>query len=147
MVDDLLPTVHMLQSLAFLEIAHSALHLTKGSVGATVAQVVGRNVVLVEMAYNADATMNTWAAEVLLTVWALAEVGRYPFYVFPAASRAGRVLAAYRYNAWLVLYPVGIGAEMLLVVYAVMGASSVLGRALLLCHLALYPYLAPGQLR
>ena len=48
----------------------------------------------------------------LLLVWSMAEVIRYPFYISKLLGVGWGAIEWLRYNAFLVLYPIGFGAEM-----------------------------------
>ena len=48
----------------------------------------------------------------MLLIWSLAEVIRYPFYICKLLNIKFEVIEWLRYNAFLVLYPIGFAAEM-----------------------------------
>eukprot|EP01084_Bolivina_argentea_P256091 431043_1 len=48
----------------------------------------------------------------LLLAWSLAEVIRYPFYICKSLKRNSSFLEWLRYNAFIILYPIGFAAEM-----------------------------------
>ncbi|KAF2068821.1 hypothetical protein CYY_009859 [Polysphondylium violaceum] len=99
-----------LQVFAFLEIVHVMMGIVKSSLVPTFAQVIGRNTVLLALCYTEEVQVH-WGVALLFLFWGLSELIRFPYYIF---NPAPQFLTWLRYNAFIVLYPIGFGAENLL---------------------------------
>lgn len=95
------------QLLSSLEVVHASLGLAGGAASTAFVQQLGRNAVLFGVLAYVQLLPCT-SAVVLLGAWALADIVRYLFYI--DGSRF--VLIWLRYTLFIVLYPVGIGAEL-----------------------------------
>ncbi|KAK5583026.1 hypothetical protein RB653_004616 [Dictyostelium firmibasis] len=102
-------TVCFLQLLAFLEILHVLLGFTKSSLIPTLSQVFGRNhVLLVALAYTPEVQQH-WGVWLMFFIWGVSELIRFPYYLY--GNNSPKLLTWLRYNAFIVLYPLGFGAE------------------------------------
>ncbi|XP_059159418.1 very-long-chain (3R)-3-hydroxyacyl-CoA dehydratase 3-like [Physella acuta] len=99
------------QALATLEIFHSLLGLVKSNVLMALVQVLGRNFILFILILQEPRLQISSCCWYLFAVWALAEVIRYPFYMFQILDFKIRQLTWLRYNMWIILYPLGIIIE------------------------------------
>eukprot|EP01132_Coremiostelium_polycephalum_P000625 gene625-775_t len=102
-----------LQLFAFLEIVHVYLGIVKsGSILPTVAQVLGRNHVLLVALYNVPEVQYHWGVSLLFFVWGVSELIRYPYYLSALMdNNPPEFLTWLRYNAFIVLYPLGFASE------------------------------------
>eukprot|EP01133_Synstelium_polycarpum_P008164 gene8164-9596_t len=103
-----------LQVFAFLEIANVYFGIVKTSLLPTVAQVLGRNhVLLVGLCFVYDVQFH-YGVFCLFLFWGVSELIRYPFYITQILDDTPPFLNWLRYNAFIVLYPLGFAAENLL---------------------------------
>ncbi|EGC32165.1 hypothetical protein DICPUDRAFT_89327 [Dictyostelium purpureum] len=106
------PMVCTLQILAFLEIFNVLLGITKSSVGPTLAQVLGRNHVLLVALIFVPEVYTHWGVALMFFIWGLSELIRYPLYLYTINnSTPPQFLQFLRYNAFIILYPIGFAAE------------------------------------
>ncbi|MCJ1317735.1 hypothetical protein MMC15_003062 [Xylographa vitiligo] len=135
------------QTLAVLEILHSAFRIVRSPLLTTTIQVSSRLLLVwgIVDAYPAASGPSPFYGSMLLA-WAVTEVIRYSY--FAAALRGGGGgevppwLTWLRYNTFYVLYPLGIGSEMACV-WLARGAARTAGvRALLGGVLVVY---VPGE--
>ena len=110
----------------FIEVVHAALGIVPGSVLTASLQAVGRLVswylAFLAPEYIADGTCDTPMAPstnyptLLVWVWALSEVIRFPMYILASPLLLGSapfLVAWLRYSGFIVLYPIGFAAEVL----------------------------------
>ncbi|KYQ90633.1 hypothetical protein DLAC_09263 [Tieghemostelium lacteum] len=100
-----------LQFFAFLEIAHVWFGLVKTSLAPTITQVFGRNMVLLVCLCYVPEVQSHWGVPLLFLFWGLSELIRYPFYIATQLNEIPPFLLWLRYNAFIVLYPIGFAAE------------------------------------
>lgn len=110
----------LFQSISLLETAHSMIGLVKSSPAMNIMQWAGRSHVLFCIVQSVPALQRSGFTGVLLLVWSLSEVIRYPWYALSSLSPAGPPdwLTWLRYTAFIPLYPVGVICEMGLVYLA-----------------------------
>ena len=102
----------ILQLIACLELIHVLLNLVKGSLFATIAQLVGRNHILFCGIYCFPELWKTEAINWLFIFWASIEIVRYPNYTFSLYNIPGvKILQWLRYTIFIPLYPLGFGTE------------------------------------
>lgn len=139
------------QSLAVLEILHSALGIIRSPLPTTALQVASRLFVIwvvVEPFYAVTAPSAFYVS--MLLAWSLSEVVRYGYFALalnggvPGFEGYGvpRWLSWARYNTFYVLYPVGIGSECVLIWKASKEAERLVVRAGYWAVLAVY---VPGS--
>ncbi|KAK0945916.1 hypothetical protein LTR29_002496 [Friedmanniomyces endolithicus] len=104
------------QTLAALEILHAAVGLVRAPIMTTVMQVASRFLLVWLIAYCFPATVSRSPAYTsMLLAWSVTEVVRYSYFAVNLAY--GGVpywLTWVRYNAFFVLYPLGIGSAYVL---------------------------------
>ncbi|KAM9962963.1 hypothetical protein ACTFIW_006184 [Dictyostelium discoideum] len=105
-------TVCFVQVLAFLEILHVLLGFTKSSLIPTMSQVFGRNhVLLLALAFTPEVQRH-WGVWTMFFIWGLSELIRFPYYLY--GSNSPKFLTWLRYNAFIILYPLGFLSENIL---------------------------------
>lgn len=119
-VGDLLTYV---QSLAVLEVVHAALGLVRSNWFTVLMQVASRLFLVWGVLKPFPTVAATPVYSVLVVAWCLAEMVRYPYYYAQLQHATPRWLEFLRYNMFIVLYPVGVGAEMILTYRALPLAS------------------------
>ncbi|DBA71042.1 hypothetical protein WJX79_002593 [Trebouxia sp. C0005] len=110
--------VRCFQLLSALEILHAAAGLVRGSPLTALMQWSGRSNVLFAILHRVSQLWTNPAAAVLIYVWALSEVVRYPWYASSLLNCCPSWLTWLRYTLFIPLYPVGMLAEMVLMVKA-----------------------------
>jgi very-long-chain (3R)-3-hydroxyacyl-CoA dehydratase len=107
------------QTVSILETAHSMVGLVKSSPAMNFVQWAGRSHVLVFIIHAIPDLHSSIFSTVLLLVWSLSEVIRYPWYAFSALpSGPPFALTWLRYTAFIILYPIGVVCEMNLIYLA-----------------------------
>ncbi|KAI0130525.1 phosphatase-like protein [Xylariales sp. AK1849] len=132
---DLLPLLAGTQSLALLEVLHAALGLVGASPLTAALQIGGKNLVVwtvmvrfPEIIIGKDGdeqdALGIWAFWGCVLAWGCSEVVRYGYFVIQLYSGdTPDWLKWLRYNAFLVLYPVGMLSEAALVYLALTQVS------------------------
>jgi Protein tyrosine phosphatase-like protein, PTPLA len=101
----------LVQSLAILEVFHSAIGLVKSSFQTTVMQISSRLfIVFLLEAYHYESSFFS----LMLVSWALTEIVRYSFYAFYLVGYTPFTLLYLRYTLFYVLYPTGAGSEIVM---------------------------------
>ncbi|GAM28543.1 hypothetical protein SAMD00019534_117190 [Acytostelium subglobosum LB1] len=103
-----------LQVFAFLEILHVVLGIVKSSLAPTLAQVLGRNHVLLVGLLYCPTVQFHWGVPLMVFFWGISELIRFPYYIAQAYNECPPFLTWLRYNAFIVLYPIGFAAENIL---------------------------------
>eukprot|EP00871_Galdieria_phlegrea_P003823 jgi/Galph1/4441/GphlegSOOS_G3115.1 len=103
------------QSLQALEIVHASLGIVRSSVLTTFIQIASRLVVLLAVIYRVPEVQRSIFFTTLTVAWSLAEVARYLYYAMAITSSPSKLLTWIRYSAFLILYPLGAGSEMLII--------------------------------
>ncbi|MCJ1381256.1 hypothetical protein MMC17_004365 [Xylographa soralifera] len=132
------------QTLAVLEILHSAFKLIRSPLLTTTIQVSSRLLLVwgIVNTYPTASGQSPFYSSMLIA-WAVTEVIRYSYFALNVRSeRVPAPLAWLRYNTFFVLYPLGIGSEMGCVYLASAAARST-GTKLLLWDV-LFLYLPVG---
>jgi very-long-chain (3R)-3-hydroxyacyl-CoA dehydratase len=75
--------------------------------------------------------------------WSITEVIRYPFYFFSLRGAVPEILTWLRYNAFLILYPLGVGSEMWLI-YSSLGDAAKVDEKLPWLFYGILASYAPG---
>ncbi|KAL8900997.1 MAG: hypothetical protein Q9192_000773 [Flavoplaca navasiana] len=104
------------QTVAILEILHSAFGLVRSPLPTTILQVASR-IVLVWAVVNQfpAATSTSPFYSSMLIAWSATEVVRYSYFVLNLRGSVPAFMMWLRYNMFYVLYPVGITSEAVLV--------------------------------
>ncbi|MCJ1442981.1 MAG: hypothetical protein MMC23_003478 [Stictis urceolatum] len=100
------------QTLAVLEIVHSALGLVRSPLSTTFLQVFSRILLVWGIVYPFPLqTSPSPFYSSMLIAWSVTEVVRYAFFVQNLRGTVPPALVWLRYNLFYVLYPVGISSE------------------------------------
>ncbi|KAI4279310.1 MAG: hypothetical protein LQ337_000341 [Flavoplaca oasis] len=104
------------QTVAILEILHSAFGLVRSPLPTTILQVASR-IVLVWAVVNQfpAATSTSPFYSSMLIAWSATEVVRYSYFVLNLRGSVPALMTWLRYNMFYVLYPIGITSEAVLV--------------------------------
>eukprot|EP00294_Goniomonas_avonlea_P009423 CAMPEP_0114556492 /NCGR_PEP_ID=MMETSP0114-20121206/9320_1 /TAXON_ID=31324 /ORGANISM="Goniomonas sp, Strain m" /LENGTH=212 /DNA_ID=CAMNT_0001741705 /DNA_START=6 /DNA_END=644 /DNA_ORIENTATION=- len=109
--------VVLLQSIAFLEVVHGAVGITRTPVSAAFPQFFARGIVTF-VAFSIPEVQRHTSIDVMLVAWSLTEIVRYLYYGINASwfldPPAWLIWA--RYTTFLPLYPLGAIAECWLIV-------------------------------
>ncbi|KXZ47734.1 hypothetical protein GPECTOR_33g616 [Gonium pectorale] len=112
------PLTKLFQGAALLETAHAAVGLVPSSPLMSLMQWAGRsNVLFLLLDPIRQLHGNAWSA-VMLGAWAAAEVIRYPQYAASSLGACPAWLTWLRYTMFIPLFPLGVLAEMALMVAA-----------------------------
>lgn len=107
-------TLLFVQSLAALEVVHSAIKLVKSPVATTFIQVASRCSVLWGYTYVFPEAQTHWSLCLMVASWSLVEVPRYLFYATNLITKEVPFpLCWLRYSMFAILYPTGISGELL----------------------------------
>lgn len=104
------------QSLAVIEIINAALGIVRSSVFVTSLQIYSRILVvwgIFQFLPNSPANGH-WSYITVSIAWGLSEIIRYSYHASSLRSAAPYWLVYTRYTAFIVLYPIGVGSEMML---------------------------------
>ncbi|KAK5122144.1 hypothetical protein LTR85_004390 [Meristemomyces frigidus] len=114
------------QTLAGLEVLHAAIGLVRTPILTTVMQVASRFLLVWGIVHNFPATTSqSLAYSTMLLAWSVTEVVRYTYFAVNLAyGGVPSWLTWLRYNAFFVLYPLGISSECWLVYLAIAPARS-----------------------
>lgn len=131
--------VSLAQSLAVLEIIHCMLlpKLAKGNAITTSLQVFSRLQVVWILWRIVTPSQSYLALSTALLAWTCVELIRYPFYILNAFQLVPFPLKWLRYNAFIVLYPLGILSEVCCMVGGVKYFTE---------HPTYYPSMMPNNL-
>ncbi|KAK9867459.1 hypothetical protein WJX84_011942 [Apatococcus fuscideae] len=108
-------TVRAFQALAVLETVHTATGFVRGLPHLALLQWLGRANVLFIILSKTPQLWDHPASVIMMTAWALGEVFRYPWYAAILMGRSPYLLTWLRYSAPIVIYPIGVTAEMALI--------------------------------
>ncbi|PAV57136.1 hypothetical protein WR25_26157 [Diploscapter pachys] len=97
-------------TLQIIDLLHGLAKLTQTDVRSGALQVFGRLFILYSIHANPNLYIKT-ATYVLLVVYAVIETIRYPYYGLRAFNYELYAVTWLRYNAWIVLYPLGFVCE------------------------------------
>lgn len=106
------PYYIFIQTFMFLDIVHAILKLSSGNVFATCLQVASR-IYVVWAIVRYQPGPNIWNY-CMYAAWSIAEIIRYQYYIHK--SNHG-ILLFLRYNAFIILYPIGIFAGEMPLIY------------------------------
>lgn len=108
------PAAAWFQFIAFAEILHAALGLVPSSALNNFLQWLGRSNALFRLAQAIPELQSNPCAALMLGCWGLGEVIRYPWYALTLTGSCPQWLTWLRYSAFILIYPVGVVAEMVL---------------------------------
>lgn len=101
-----------LQWASCLEVVHVALGLVPGGLLPSLAQVVGRNHLLLVALQPIHEVHTHWLVTALFLSWSAIELVRYPFYALSLWHKCPYVLEWLRYTLFIPLYPIGFSVEL-----------------------------------
>ncbi|XP_005089728.1 very-long-chain (3R)-3-hydroxyacyl-CoA dehydratase 3 [Aplysia californica] len=107
------------QIIAVLEVIHPMIGLIKSNFIMSLAQVMGRNLILFLLVLQEPRLQISPMCWYLFVVWSCVEVIRYPFYLLQIAGLEIKTLTWLRYTIWIPLYPLGILIEATIVVMSI----------------------------
>ncbi|OHT04104.1 Very-long-chain (3R)-3-hydroxyacyl-[acyl-carrier protein] dehydratase PASTICCINO 2 [Tritrichomonas foetus] len=93
----------IVQTIMLLDIIHAVLKIVRGNIFATILQVLSR-IYVVWMILPSQESPNLFNY-LMFTAWSFAEIIRYQYYNH---KNAKGVLLFLRYNAFIILYPIGV---------------------------------------
>ncbi|KAL4928449.1 putative membrane protein [Aspergillus undulatus] len=138
------PQARWTQTLAVVEILHSATGLTRSPIFTTFTQIFARSVQVwaINNAFP-GATAPSPAYPAMLLAWSSADAVRYSYFaVLQAGFRVPGLLKWLRYSLFMGLYPVGIASEWWLMYRAMGVTDNMLVKGIFCFFLGLY---APGS--
>ncbi|ORY96588.1 tyrosine phosphatase-like protein [Syncephalastrum racemosum] len=112
------PALIIVQSGAFIEIINSALGFVRAPVVTTGLQVVSRLFLVWGVNYMFPEVRSHWSFSTMMIAWSIAELVRYSYYACNLLGQVPRILTWARYNLFLILYPTGVGSELMMVYVA-----------------------------
>lgn len=115
------------QTLAVMEIVHSAVGIVRSPLMSTTMQVFSRLFLLWGILHPVEEAQHGIAVILMTLSWSIVEIPRYTFYALNLMNAVPYILKWLRYSMFAVLYPTGIAGE-------------------LLCMKAALPYLASSNL-
>ncbi|CCU81711.1 unnamed protein product [Blumeria hordei] len=130
------------QSMALLEVVHSASGIVRAPITTTAMQVASRLLLVWGIVLPFPYLAKSPAYSSMLIAWSVTEVIRYSYFVFNLSGYNPRIVTWLRYNTFYVLYPIGISSECWLILKAISPAGQIhhiLARALQICILIYIP--------
>ncbi|KCZ82335.1 hypothetical protein H312_00358 [Anncaliia algerae PRA339] len=125
------------QSFFVFEIINIMIGATRSTYLATIIQVTSRVYISWVVAYYHN--LNNIYLTIMLIVWNISDMIRYLFYIF-----RGKLLKKLRYNAFIILYPVGIGLEIFLTNMVYLkhkGHAAWFYATIMILYIPLFPFL------
>jgi len=111
-------SLKLFQTLAALEILHSAIGIVRSPLMTTIVQIFSRVFVVWGICeFIPGVKTGTIGVPIFIVAWTVTEVIRYSFYFFTLIGYVPYVLKWLRYTLFIGLYPLGVTGE-LLAVYA-----------------------------
>eukprot|EP00271_Cylindrocystis_brebissonii_P002033 TRINITY_DN1238_c0_g2_i1.p1 TRINITY_DN1238_c0_g2~~TRINITY_DN1238_c0_g2_i1.p1 ORF type:complete len:229 (+),score=20.83 TRINITY_DN1238_c0_g2_i1:327-1013(+) len=110
--------VGILQMAALLEVVHAATGIVRTGVVTALMQWAGRAHVLFCIAGNVLEVQRLPSLVAMFGAWALSEVIRYPQYTLSLLGIRPNWLTYLRYTAFIVLYPIGVFAGEMFLIYS-----------------------------
>lgn len=117
------PFLSGVQSLALLEVVHSAVGLVRSSPITALMQVASRLFLVWGVVRLFPQTAAHPVFSVMVVAWCLAELIRYPYYWTQLRKSTPKWLEWLRYNLFIILYPVGASSEAFLAYRALPAAN------------------------
>lgn len=100
---------------ALFEVFHSALGLVRSSIVTTSMQVASRVVLIWGVVRLFPQVAAVPAFSLMVLAWSITETIRYPYYWYGLRGAIPHWLELARYNAFIILYPVGASSEAYLI--------------------------------
>ncbi|KAL1558651.1 very-long-chain (3R)-3-hydroxyacyl-CoA dehydratase [Salvia divinorum] len=98
----------ILQSLAFLEVIHGAVGIVPSGVLLPLMQWGGRTHFLFAIVRRIQVVQELPSVFITFVAWGVSEVIRYPHYALYCIGSLPKWITLIRYNAFIVLYPIGV---------------------------------------
>ncbi|RKF62818.1 putative very-long-chain -3-hydroxyacyl-CoA dehydratase [Erysiphe neolycopersici] len=114
----------MTQSLALLEVLHSAAGIVRAPISTTAMQVASRLLLVWIVVNPFPFVAKSPGYSSMLIAWSVTEVIRYSYFVFNLSGYNPKIIMWLRYNTFYVLYPLGIGSECWLLSKAIAPAGT-----------------------
>ncbi|KAL4800432.1 tyrosine phosphatase-like protein [Aspergillus venezuelensis] len=139
------PQARWTQTLAVVEILHSATGLTRSPIFTTFTQIFARSVQVWVINYlYASTTSSSVLYPAMLFAWSLADTVRYTYFaILQSGFPVPQALKWLRYSLFTILYPVGIAGEWWLMFCAITETGGAFGKVVLWGCLGLY---GPGSI-
>ena len=105
------------QSLAIIEIFNSLFKIVRSPLVTTAAQVSSRLLIVIgcfQLSTTPISSVIEYEYITLSLAWSITEVVRYFFYAFNLVNIQPKALLFLRYNMFPVLYPMGVGSELII---------------------------------
>jgi len=99
------------QTAALLEVIHAASGLVRAPISTTSMQVASRLLLVWGVVNNFPVLAESAAYSSMLVAWSVTEVIRYSYFVLTLSGYQPSFVTWLRYNAFFVLYPLGISSE------------------------------------
>lgn len=138
----------IVQSFAIIEVFNSAAGIIKSPLFTTVSQVSSRLLVVfgIFQTLPGSPACAHWSYITLSLAWSITEIIRYLYYAqnISTGGHPAPLLTRLRYNLFFVLYPMGVGSELTMVLLSLGEAEKVVGpwyKYFLIAVVAIY---APG---
>lgn len=132
--------VKVFQILQVLDFIFSILGCTKTSYFYSLIQILGRLGIVI---FFLDQSSNKYLIVICLSCWSLADIIRNMYYI----CKDSVVLTIFRYNSFIVLYPIGVLSEIMLIenslnkYHKFIVLLRILQATIFICFLFLYTYL------
>ncbi|KAG0648976.1 3-hydroxyacyl-deHydratase [Hyphodiscus hymeniophilus] len=107
------------QTAALLEVIHAASGLVRAPISTTGMQVASRLLLVWGVVNNFPVLAKSSAYSSMLVAWSVTEVIRYSYFVLSLSGYQPRAVTWLRYNAFYMLYPLGISSECWLIFKAI----------------------------
>ncbi|KAG9240706.1 tyrosine phosphatase-like protein [Calycina marina] len=108
-----------IQTAALLEIVHSAIGLVRAPLIPTFIQTVAKNLILWTIVQPFPSIASSPAYTILIIAWSTGEVIRYLYFSLLLSGVVPKFITWLRYSAFVLIYPIGIGSEMWLILQAI----------------------------
>ena len=112
-------TLMVAEGIQFLEVIHVILGWSKGDFVSTLFQNLGRWIILFIVVIPHESAHALPSFVMVCFTWSAIEVIRYPYYILQVLNRGVELMTWLRYTAWIPLYPAGILAEVLTILYSI----------------------------
>ncbi|CAK9174018.1 unnamed protein product [Ilex paraguariensis] len=99
----------LLQTVAFLEVIHGAIGIVPSGVLLPLMQWGGRTHFLLAIVRRIHEIQELPSVFITFVAWSLSEVIRYPHYALSCMGSSPSLLNYFRYTAFIVLFPIGVG--------------------------------------
>ncbi|RFU28841.1 hypothetical protein B7463_g7486, partial [Scytalidium lignicola] len=111
------------QTLALMEVIHSAVGIVRAPISTTLMQVSSRILLVWGIVDQFPYLAQSPGYSSMLIAWSITEVIRYSFFVLTLSGFSPAISTWLRYNTFFVLYPLGISSECWMIYKAIKPAS------------------------